>query len=248
LTIYNKGMLQSRTGKNCKPGNIMKTLITILILIPFLSFGQNNNPIDKYGQKQFDTVKPRYIEQKLVNKDTSIINNTDLKVYKLFDTRDSINDFLKYTDCLFGKIEVCINQYLTIHIRPLNFCIKQNGIDISETVDTTCSKKINYHIFECNRIITEHEDGNIDVSYELEKKYFTLQIGKIEVERKQMRCDDTGYNPITIARNNKTLYFKDIGNLIFFEFDTNKDGINELYILNYFSCMGHLEIYKITNK
>ena len=79
------------------------------------------------------------------------------------------------------------------------------------------------------------------------KEHFKSSFGKIEVYRKR-GCMDTGRNPFKIVRNGKTLSFNDIGNLIFFEFDGDNDGKNELYILTYFSCEGRLEFYKIDDK
>ena len=79
------------------------------------------------------------------------------------------------------------------------------------------------------------------------KEHFKSSFGKIEVYRKR-GCMDTGRNPFKIVRNGKTLSFNDIGNLIFFEFDSDNDGKNELYILTYFSCEGRLEFYKIDDK
>lgn len=52
-------------------------------------------------------------------------------------------------------------------------------------------------------------------------------------------------NPITLKRSEGNLEIRNIQNLKFFESDVNADGKNELYVLSYASCQGHLKIYKI---
>ena len=196
-----------------------------------------------------DTLLPRQIKPKLVVNDTSIINNTDLKVYLLFDPFDSLNRPIEFGPSLFGGyIPVCKNEFLTVHIGAINFLFKPGGLWAYEQIDTNCNQKIKLNGYTTNRKVKELKNGDYDISYELEKKYFNSRLGKIEVERKQMQCDDTGKNPVTITRNGKKLVFKDIGNLLFFEFDSDNDGKNELYLFNYFSCEGRLYIYKIDDK
>jgi len=193
-----------------------------------------------------DTLFPRQIKPKLIANDTSIINNTDLKVYLLFDSHDSLNRPIQFGPSLFGGyIPVCKNELLTVHIGAINFLFKPTGLWVYEQIDTTCYQKIKVNGYTTNRKVKELKNGEYDISYELEMKNFKSRLGKIQVERKQMQCDDTGRNPVTITRNREQLIFKDIGNLIFFEFDTDSDGRNELYLLNYFSCQGQLEIYRI---
>lgn len=225
----------------------MIKILVILILFPFVLLGQTITVSDEYYQGRAVTVKPYFVEQKIIQ-DTSIINTTDYKVYMLFDSRDTINDFFREPDYLFNKIRICQNQFLTIHIGPVSFNIQQSGTEINMSNDTLCEKEVKIKEFECNRVVKENKKGNIEVYYFLEKKYYKSHLGKIEVERKQMGCDDTGNNPIRLIYKNKYIYFKDIGNLIFFEFDTDNDKTNELFILNYFCCMGRLEIYKITKR
>lgn len=197
---------------------------------------------------QGDTLLPRQVKPKPLVNDTSIINNTNLKVYLLFDPFDSLNRPIEFGPYLFDYIPVCKNDFLTIHIGTVNFLIKPTGLLVYEQIDTVCNQKIKVNGYTTNRKVKELKNGDYDISYELEKKQFNSRVGKIEVERKQMQCDDTGKNPVTITRNGKKLIFKDIGNLLFFEFDSDNDGKNELYLFNYFSCEGRLEIYKIDDK
>ncbi|UII19612.1 toxin-antitoxin system YwqK family antitoxin [Fulvivirga ligni] len=216
-----------------------------------LKLKQNFRNGDLWGQTlsfsiEGDTLLPIQLKTKLIAKDTSIINNTDLKVYLLFDSYDSSNRSIELGESLFlGYIPVCENEYLTVHIGAINFQFKSSGLWVYEQIDTVCNQKIKVNGYTTNRKLKELKNGEYDISCVLEKKNFKSSLGKIEVERKQMQCDDTGRNPVTITRNKGKLIFKDIGNLIFFEFDTDNDGKNELYLLSYFTCQGHLEIYRI---
>jgi antitoxin component YwqK of YwqJK toxin-antitoxin module len=192
-----------------------------------------------------NAILPCFIEQTLVTNDTSISNNSDLKVYRLFDTRNNSNRVISSGLFLDDAIQVCDNGDLTMSAGTIHFIIKPTGVEVHENLDTTCTKKIAVNGFSGNRNVKELKNGDYQISYTLEKKYFKTQVGQVEVERKQMQCDDTGRNPMKITKDGKSIYFKDVGNLIFFEYDCDKDGKKELYILNYFSCEGHLEIYKI---
>jgi antitoxin component YwqK of YwqJK toxin-antitoxin module len=201
-----------------------------------------------YLSNMGDTLLPRILNSKIAPKNKSIINKTDLKVYLLFDPNDSLNYPIKFGSSLFDNIVVCKNDFLTIHIRAINFQFKPEGIWVYIQNDSTCYQKIIVNEFSTNQKVKELENGDYELSYELEKKHFNSRIGKIEVERKKMQCNDTGNNPVKIFRNGKKLVFKDIGNLLLFEYDSDNDGNNELYLLNYYSCQGLLYIYKIDDK
>lgn len=198
-----------------------------------------------WGQRYYfsingDTLLPRLITPKFVSNDTSIINNTDLKVYLLFDSDSYESDTVDYFNRPIGfhfldYIRICQNDFLTISAEATNFKINPAGLYVYQQIDTVCDRKIKLNGFASNFGVKE------------KKEHFKSRFGKIEVNRQQ-GCMDTGRNPITILQNEKTLLFKDIGNLIFFEFDGDNDGKNELYILNYFTCGGRLKIYRIDDK
>ncbi|MES2560825.1 MAG: toxin-antitoxin system YwqK family antitoxin [Bacteroidota bacterium] len=201
-----------------------------------------------YFSAKGDTLLPRNIAPQPVLEDTSIINQTTLKVYLLFNSFDSLNKPIDFGPHLFHPIPVCKNEQVVIHIGPINFLLTQNGFRVYEQFDPSCLQKIKTNGYTTNRDTRELPNGNYDVRYALETKLFKSRLGKIAVERKQMQCDDTGNNPLTITRDNKTLLFKDIGNVLFFEFDSDNDTQNELYVLNYFSCEKQLKIYKVDDK
>jgi len=205
----------------------MKQKLIILFLIfalPILTFGQANDTL---------------LQPKLIVNDTTIINNTDLKVYLLFN----IADYQRYQEVngillteYFEGVRICQDDFLTIGYSFTSLKITPEGLYKCKNVDETCNRpKIKIHGFGSN------------FATKTGKKSFKSRFGKIEVNR-QTGCMDTGRNPVTILHNKKTLQFKNIGNLVFFEFDGDNDGKTELYIVNYFICDEHLEIYKIDDK
>jgi hypothetical protein len=195
-----------------------------------------------------DTILPRFIAQRPISVDSSIINNTDLKVYLLFEQSSRIFNTNYLGPYLFYEILICKNDFLTIRIGFTNFLLKSTGLLVFQKIDSSCNQRMGANNFTTNLRVIEKKNGTIDISYVLEKKYFNARLGKIEVNREQMRCDDTGNNPVTIIRNGKKLIFKDIGNVLFFEYDIDNDNKTELYLVNYYCCLGRLEIYKIDDK
>ncbi len=216
---------------------IMKTKLTLCLFFPLLSLGQTK-------------FNPRFIKQSLIQNDTSIINNTDLKIYRLFDTRDSASGIRYFNYPLEMGTHICNNNNnnLTVNTGGVLFTIQREGLHIEQKKDTICKKEIKSTCFKTHRITTTLKSGDFYISYDTTKKYFATQIGKMKISPTSLGCDDTGRNPFKITRNGKSIYFKDIGNLTFFEYDIEKDGMKELYILNSFSCRGRLEIYKIDIK
>ena len=211
-----------------------------------------------FGQRYYfsidgDTLFPRFTAPKLINdtlitndeNDTLIINNTDLKVYLLFDSKDSLNRF--FCHGWASVYSICLNDYLTICTEYVNFKVTPISIKIYDQIDTICNNKLKVNWFGTNMRGKELKNGDYKSIYEFGEKRFKSRFGKIIVNRQQ-GCMDTGRNPIKIVRKGKILLFNEIGNLIFFEFDGDNDGKKELYLLNYFSCGGRLEFYKIDDK
>jgi hypothetical protein len=185
-------------------------------------------------------------EQFLKQNDSLIINNTSLRLYCLFNSKDSINKNFRFAEPLDGNVKICGNQNnVIINAGGISFQIKSNGVLLDSIRNTSCKKDIVTHNFGGSRRIKELDSGDVEITFDLDKKYIKTNIGTIEVSPQELQCDDTGTNPFRITTNGKEIVFKQGGNLIFFEFDSNKDKKKELYILNYFSCMRRFELYKI---
>jgi len=188
---------------------------------------------------------PTYLKAQEITSDTSIINLTDLKVYLLFDQYDKKNKVVNFGEDLFRGGKICTGKELTIQIGAINFLIKENGLEIHETIERRCDKELESIKYGINRVVKELENGEWDVKYVYDTIDHKSSLGKIEVIRKKLKCVDTGRNPLKIHRNGKTLEFKDIDNLQFFEYDLDNDGNKGLYVLTYQSCNGLLKIYEV---
>lgn len=208
--------------------NLIKPIFLFLAL-PFFSNGQLG-----------------FREQSIKENDTLIINSTSLRLYSLFDTRDSINKKFRFLEPVDGNVKVCGNRkQVIINAGGISFQIRSNGVFLDTVRKKICKKEIETYYFGGSRRIKELDSGDYEVTYDLDKKYIKTNLGTIEVFPQEFQCDDTGNNPFRIIYKEKDIVFKDGGNLIFFEFDSNLDKKKELYILNYFSCMGRLRLYKV---
>ncbi|MDQ3111865.1 MAG: hypothetical protein M3R17_18420 [Bacteroidota bacterium] len=210
----------------------MKNTLIIFLLLSLLSFKQTIS-------------NARFIPQTLAVNDSLCTNNTDLKVYRLYDTRDTTKSLPEKFYPFDGGLHICDDSNITIHYGPLLLIINSKGINAEQKRDSVCTKEIVVKHFGGSRRIKDRKDGGVDITYDLQKKYIKTEIGKIEVSPQQFHCADTGNNPFRIISKGKSIDFTEGGNLDFFESDVDKDGKKELYILNYHSCMGQIEIYKI---
>lgn len=177
---------------------------------------------------------PHFISQKAIKNDTSILNNSRLGLYRLFDSRDAKNDILYFGTSLSGPIQVCDNEGLSVIIGKIHFAFKTGGLMVHVKADTLCNEFEEVQRFSLP-------------SLESKTKVFKAETGRIEVEQKKMLCENTGHNPVKIKGGEGDVYFKDAGNLIFFEYDIDKGGSKEFFMVNYYPCENHLEIYKIDN-
>jgi len=215
----------------------MKRQLNILfwvLTMPILAFGQ---------------VEDTLLQPKLILNDTSIINKTNLKVYLLFDIRDypTVIDGLLIPEYV-EYVQICQEDFLTICYDNIKLKISSTGFYKCEKNENICIQpKIKINEFGTNMDYKELKNEDVKIICKVGKKSFKTRFGKIEVNR-QIGCMDTGKNPLRILHSRKTLQFNDIGNLMFFEFDGDNDKKTELYIVNFFTCGGRLEIYRIDDK
>jgi len=181
--------------------------------------------------------------------DTSVVNNTNLSVHLMFEQSRRKKPLLYLGEALFYGAEV----YVTKDGIRLNYfqhaiIIQPQGVKLVWTSVEGKDKKENQIVpvkFEGNRVVKERTDGTFDFKYLTKKVKHNTSLGKLIVHVQMQQCDDTGSNPITIKRKEGNLMISGIGNLQFFEYDLNKDGKNEIYIISYRSCAGEVKIYKV---
>lgn len=190
-----------------------------------------------------EQILPAFILEKKV--DSSVINQTDLKVSILYET-DQSNRRLFFGESLFAGIRVCNNtDELVLSCGAAILVLQFNGVILHQTHEIACYRELKTVNYGTNRIVEELPNDEWNVSYQKENIDHTTSFGLLTVSVRDAKCDDTGTNPISLNYHGQILEINDLDNLQFFEFDIDHDGRNELYILSYASCRGYLKVYKI---
>lgn len=207
----------------------MKHVLILFLLLPLISTAQ-------IGLK----------EQRLNVSDSFIVNTTELRLYTLFNSSDSSNKNFRFREELDGNVIICgSKKKAIIYAGGISFQLKANGVYIDTLKNTSCKKGIEFFSIRGSRRIKELDSGEVEITFDLDKKYMQSEVGMVEISPQELQCDDTGSNPFRIISKDQAIVFKQGGNLIFFEYDSNHDQKKELYIVNYFSCMKGFEIYKV---
>ena len=106
-------------------------------------------------------------------------------------------------------------------------------------------KEVKHGSFTTNYESFLTDENEVDfIQFERDDKYKSNEFN-IVVHRKKAKCQDTGNNPITIDFEGHKLELNNLKNVQIFEFDSNNDGKNELYIISYESCDGLVQILRI---
>lgn len=185
-------------------------------------------------------------EQRLYVSDSFIVNTTELRIYTLFNSSDSSNKNFRFKGELDGNVIICgSKKKAIIYAGGISFQLQANGVYIDTVKNTSCKKGIDFYSIRGSKRVKELDSGEVEITFDLDVKHIKSQIGTIEVSPQELQCDDTGTNPFNIISEGKEIIFRQGGNLIFFESDSNHDQKKELYIVNYFSCMKRFEMYKV---
>ena len=192
-----------------------------------------------------DNSNGQVIKSDRILNDTSIINSSSFKAYKLFSEKD-VKDQL---------IKVDLSSKIGIYGKLNMLIIMVGEIEINITVDGS-------HIFKLSKGINDYQkvdyiqykgnrefiikNGLQEPFYKLEKVKIKMGTHNLIIDRKKMSCDDTGNNPLTlIDKSNKKIMFKNIKNLIVFEYDIDNDGVKEIYIIDYIICQSKITMYSV---
>ena len=179
-----------------------------------------------------------------------LVNKSDHKVDLLFDSRASNGIMFRaelFKDWqVFKKDNSLILHFPTreifahqIHLFKDTVIVKKN-IEFNVLSDTL--KTIN---FRTNTKYLKNDSGDMDVIEIFDKTEYTFQNSKAYVIQKGSRCTDSGINSVHLKYKKGTVKFLYLNNIKLFETDLNKDGINEIYIINFSCCDGKLKIYRI---
>lgn len=204
-----------------------------------------------YSDNLRNNPRQKFIGTKLIS-DTTVINNTSLKIDYLFDQYiDPYKygfDTLQYnfgTQIYSRPYLASNNDEISVHFHQgRTIIIKENGIEICDScLDLKNELEIKSYFFYKNSI--QYVKSDSTYGYKPVTETFSTDIGTVKVTSEAPDCDDTGNNPITIISKGKTLKLNFTHNVFIFEYDYNKDGKNELYIFSYRACRSSMRIYKI---
>lgn len=205
--------------------------------------GELNGELFMYNEKG-EQILPAFIKQTFP--DTNVINSSNLNIYVMFEQPKREQRILRLGEHLFRGATVCLNgSNIVLKYSNEYVVLKENGVELKTSSTLTCSTELTTTKFGINREVKELPNGEWDINYIEKDVDHKTSLGELVVHIKQLKCDDTGTNPVTLKRQEGNLEILNIDNLQFFEYDLNNDGQNELYILSYASCQGYLKIYKI---
>ena len=179
--------------------------------------------------------------------DTSVSNATALQVHLLYEQHTFRGErFLRLGPALLYGAQVCkAGQHIALFYGNEAIELHKDGVTLHKSPKFLCEEPVESPIFGTNRKYEDTPDGDMIISYLIEDKVLPTSLGELTVHIRQLKCDDTGTNPITLVHQGKSLQIKSIDSLQFFESDIDEDGENELYILSFAMCTNRLKIYRI---
>ena len=205
--------------------------------------GRLNGDLFKYNDKG-KQILPAFVKQTFP--DTNVINGSNLNVYVMFEQPKREQRVLNFGESLFSGATVCSNERnIVLKYADHHIILKENGVQLKTSSTLTCATELTTTSYGINRVVKKLPNGEWDIKYIEKNIEHRTSLGELVVHIKQLKCDDTGTNPVTLKRQEGNLEILNIDNLQFFEHDLNNDGKNELYIISYASCQGYLKIYKI---
>ncbi|MFH0893419.1 MAG: hypothetical protein V2A54_03195 [Bacteroidota bacterium] len=191
---------------------------------------------------------PGFFEQTLVVNDKMITNTTGLKVYLLYNSLSTRYGKIRTGEPFQSSIQLCEADGMLVNLWGLQFTLEPDGIIINTKKKHSCKILKECKYFGTNYNVNELPDGTFNIWENLGKKTNSTELGNFVVHSKHLQCQDTGNNPFKLYHDGGVLCFNGIGNLSFFEYDTNHNGKKDIYLCNMYDCLSRLEIYKITDQ
>ncbi|MES2656639.1 MAG: hypothetical protein V4620_13675 [Bacteroidota bacterium] len=183
-------------------------------------------------------IKPKALQTK------DIKNTSTLKVEELYSNYQTTSNEMDFIE---GASITWVDSSLAIRFDRFIYFIKANGLyRCKDCADYDSKYNMPVSTFGTNREMFTNEKNEEDIRYFERDETVPSKKYKITVHRQQLQCDDTGNNPLTIEYKGKTLSIANLKNIQIFEYDSDKNGQNEIYIISYMSCEGHYKILKIS--
>lgn len=211
----------------------MRIISSIFLLIILISCKQIEEKKEKSSKAIIDSVK--IFKYKLNVTDSSIINNSNKEVDILINgSRNYLQG--KYLDLKFNCdyiISQPIEEYNGHLIFANQLLITQNQIIFyQESIDKSKSS---------NKIESKS-------CYNQKLSSFKYSNGEGIIEFEKVSCNDTDLNNVILNYGNGSVKIKNMINARFFEYDIDKDGINEEYLLGVRNCSQEIVILRIRNR
>ena len=191
----------------------------------------------KQSKRQF--VAPKILDQINFKKGNTLILE---ELYSNYGKNDREPNFLS------GANIVLDDSSLVIHFEDQIFIVSSEGIyHCSSCMDYDSNNEIAVSYFGANREVYLNEKNEEDVRYFIRDEKISISNFLITVSRQELQCDDTGNNPVNIEYKSKQLNINGLKNIQLFEFDIDKNGEPEIYIISYESCLGLYKILRVSS-
>jgi len=182
-------------------------------------------------------VKPRSAKGK------DIKNNTTLVVEELFSNyANRENDWLM----IEGQApDISLDDsVIAIRFNQKMFTVHPDGLyQCYQCMDYDSDRNFPLTYYGQNFKVNEEQEYTYE--YVVEDVHFPMKNFEVIVHRQKAQCMDTGNNPITIVHKGKKMELFNLKNILFFTWDSDKNGSDELYIISYASCDGLYKILRV---
>lgn len=193
----------------------------------------------------------------LIENDTSVINKSSFKVYKLFDEKDikeenkklkqnvNIGDIAWVQPYQNADTLILMSNNCAVKVMPNGTIFYDREYVRSNYKNIKLLTEIKYLEYKIFR--KESKYMGVQPEYIQKKEKIKVNNYNLIVDiKKPLGCGSCGNNPVTIKdKMGKTLLFKNIQNLTIFECDIDNDKKNEIYVASYDMCEGTLVVYQV---
>ena len=205
-----------------------------------------------------DTILPghiRNIKHQTINSHDTIFgikNSTNKKIELLFNQYDwdkkNNQDFIFFGFDLFNGAKVLVRDTLLFLYFPTSkilIAISPNNTTLSYNLGDNLGDEIEVVKYQINDRCAK-ANSNLEYQKSTYKVRENFKNCHAIIHRNQNGCGDTGTNPIDLYFKRKKIKFTKIDNVQIIEYDLDKNGENEIYIISYVSCCHLVKIFKIS--
>lgn len=209
--------------------------ITILLLVLSCSNIEEHQQKTKFEVKENDKILENegvIVESTSQNVDYLIINTSNLLVDELYNQKGRVERGSKMT-YLLPEFSGGIKAKYT---PKLNFFFKENAMFIDKDSVVTVE-------------LPEKMENSIPATLRTRGSKFgritkKTDLGIVTITLSGTSCDDTDYNTFLLESEGKVI-IEGLLNIELFTTDSDKDGIDEIYIFSYGCCINSIKVIRI---